>query len=163
MFGTIGWLFADLMLALAMAFLVATTVGQPPPPKAAPAPTTARPSTTAANPPNEPVLELNPVSLKVLIDWQALLGGDPVVTAALQQQIQSEAALAGRRAGLVLTFGGASGGKEGLGKSIAERVNSVLTELGGQGFVFNGAVYRAFIDTGAPQEELTIDVYLFKV
>ena len=30
-FGTIGWLFADLMFALAIAFLVATTVGQPTP------------------------------------------------------------------------------------------------------------------------------------
>jgi hypothetical protein len=163
-FGSIGWLFADLMFALAMAFLVATTVGQPPREPVAEE-TTASPSPSPSPSPTrtqDPVLELEPVEIKMDVDWTGLLNGEAAAKNALAQKIRSNPGLKGRRAGLVLTFGGASGGQDERAITIANRVADVLRALGKQGFVFRGTVYRPFLDNGAPPTQLKVDVYLFK-
>ncbi|MBB5830034.1 hypothetical protein [Micromonospora carbonacea] len=161
MFGTIGWLFADLMFALAMSFLVATTVGQPPPP---PEPAASPSASPTPSPTPEAVLELEPVSIKLsTVDWRGLLANQPRAVRGLQARVRSHPGLSGRRAGLVLTFGGAAGGNTGRGMAIARQVNQALAGLGTQGFVFRGAVYRPFISLASPQGTLTIDVYLFKI
>ncbi|HEY0697542.1 MAG TPA: hypothetical protein VGD43_07000 [Micromonospora sp.] len=160
-FGTIGWLFADLMFALAMTYLVATTVGQPPTPPPPPPTPSASPS---PSPTPEPALELKPVSIELRgVNWRGLLDNDAGAVRALQNRIRSHPALRNRRAGLVLTFGGASGGNTDRAMTIARRTNSALAQLGAQGFVFRGTVYRPFLSLGSPPSELTVDIYLFKV
>jgi hypothetical protein len=151
-FGTIGWLFADLMFALAMAFLVATTVGQPAPAKPRPSPT------RTPTPSPQRGLESRPVSITTKVDWQGLLSGDSSAKAALKRKVRAKKALDGRQAGLVLSFGG------GLdrGTEIAQKADAVLKELGDQGFVFQGTVYRPYISFGSSPNKLTLDIYLFK-
>jgi hypothetical protein len=158
-FGTIGWLFADLMFALAMAFLVATTVGQPPPrhhavhtPKPTPSP--------SASP--LPVLQLKPLKIMATINWTGLVAGEASAEAALQRRVQSYPGLRGRRAGLVLTFGGASGDGAGEAITIARSVDTVLQQLGTERFVFYGTVFRPFLSLSSPPDRIEIDVYLFK-
>lgn len=151
-FGTIGWLFADLMFALAMAFLVATTVGQAEPVKPG-----ATPTATPTPSPREG-LENNPVSLTLGVDWQGLLSGDHAARADLQRKVRAKTSLGGRHAGLVLSFGGGLG----QGQAIAEKADSALRELGDQGFVFQGTVYRPYISFDTSPGTLTLDIYLFK-
>jgi hypothetical protein len=168
-FGTIGWLFADLMFALAIAFLVATTVGQPPPPAVPPPPPpsatpgASRPAEPSPSTTPQPALELKPLSFEVQIDWQGLLSGDQAAQAALLKKVRSEPGLSGRRAGLVLTFGGDSGGSPAQAIAIAEKVDSVLQELGDQQFVFSGTVFRPFLALNSPPGIVQIDIYLFKL
>ena len=173
-FGSTGWLFADLMLALALAFIVAVTAAPPLPPgaQAEPEPTTtttttlSTTTTTTPAQPAGPALELDPVKLELPIDAAALLGGDAGAVQGLRDRVRADPRLAGRRAGLVMTFGGTGGSSQGAsvtrGLSIADKVNGVLGELGAQGFVFDSTVYRSFISLGSP-DALSVDVYLFKV
>lgn len=164
MFGSIGWLFADLMFALAMAFLVATTVGQPPRPDAvahaSTAPSRSRSPAPTRSP--EPVLELNPVEITLTVDPRGLLTGNASAKAALARAIRRDSRLSGRRAGLVLTFGGALNGSQGQAIAIANQADNVLRGLGAQGYVFRGTVYRPFLALNASPSALKVDVYLFK-
>jgi hypothetical protein len=109
------------------------------------------------------VLELKPLRIHATINWAGLLTGDEGARAALQRRVQSVAALKGRRAGLVLTFGGAGGDSAGgEAVAIARKVDSVLRQLGARRFVFSGTVFRPFLSLSAPPSRVTIDVYLFK-
>jgi hypothetical protein len=171
-FGTFGWLFADLMFALAIAFLVATTVGQPPRPVAlrpTPSPSaspTPSPSATPSPSPSstqEPVLELMPVEMTLPVDWVGLLNGNRSASDGLQRQIRGDQRLFGRRAGLVLTFGGAQGVSYATAINIANRADDAMTALGATGFVFQGTVYRPFLGLNAPPGTLVVDIYLFKL
>lgn len=161
MFGTIGWLFADLMLALALAFIVATTVLQPLPP-GEPVPGEDRPTPTTA--PREPVLSLEAVTLTIPIDVQGLLADDEVAIEGLRQQVLSNTNLTDRDAGIVLTFGGTDKFRDRpLGQRISKRVNAVLMGLGADGFVFDKVVvFKDYLGDG-PQNEVIIEIYLFKV
>ncbi|MEV6493185.1 hypothetical protein AB0M20_31875 [Actinoplanes sp. NPDC051633] len=160
-FGSIGWLFADLMFALAMAFLVATTVGQPPREDPPTPPPTTTPPTPSPTPSREPILELKPVEIVVRVNWVGLLAGDAKAEADLAAAVQTSVRLQGRHAGLVLTFGGAQG-DEGRGIAVAKRANDVLRGLGAKGWVFRGTVCRPFLSLHEPPQVLKIDVYLFR-
>ncbi|QXJ21487.1 hypothetical protein AGRA3207_002346 [Actinomadura graeca] len=149
-FGTIGWLFADLMLALAMAFLVATTFGQSVPAKAGRSPT---PSPTFRK-----GLESDPVTITMRVDWQGLMSEKTSAKAEVQKKVRATASLNGRQAGLVLSFGG---GLEN-GTRIARGADAALRELGDQRFVFQGTVYRPFVSFNSAPETLTLDIYLLR-
>ena len=86
----------------------------------------------------------------VQVDWQGLLSGDHAARAALERKVRSDAGILGRRAGLVLTFGGASGGTPAQAIAIANKVNSALQQLGAQEFVFSGTVFRPFLALNSP-------------
>ncbi|MEV4892690.1 hypothetical protein AB0K48_25250 [Nonomuraea sp. NPDC055795] len=159
MFGTIGWLFADLMVALAMAFLVATTVGMPAPPKPSPTPTPLDVPTPSRTP--EPGLEQRPVEVTMKVDWAGLLAGDGKAEAGIRQKVRAVEKLHGRRAGLVLAFGGAGDTDPGRALTIARKANAVLKDLGDSGYVFQGAVFRPFLSHRAVHT-LVLDIYLLK-
>jgi hypothetical protein len=161
LFAATGWLFADLFLALAMAFLVANTVGNVPPPSARMAPT---PTPTPSPTPIPPrALDLKPISIMLHVNYVALLTGDPREIANVEQQVRSVPQLSGRSAGLVLAFGGANGTSDATGLKIATKVdNDVLRMLGAQGFVFQDTVYREFFNLTLPPSKVQIDVYVFK-
>lgn len=152
-FGTIGWLFADLMFALAMVFLVATTVGQPVSavgPSESPSPT--------PKPTFQKGLESRPIKMVMKVDAEGLLSGERPAKTALKRKVRANKELKGRQAGLVMSFG--AGQAEGT--EIADKANAVLRELGDEGFVFHDTVYKPYIDFDASSNMLTLDVYLLK-
>ena len=151
-FGSIGWLFADLMFALAMAFLVATTVGRPADPKQPP------PASPSPSPSFKKGLESRPVKIVVSVDAGGLLSGDRSARSALQRKVRENARLRGRQAGLVLAFGGTAD----QGPEIARKATDALRELGDQGFVFHDTLYKAYHDTNAGTDRLTLDIYLLR-
>jgi hypothetical protein len=168
MFGSVGWLFADLMAAIAMAFLVANTVGsiaspRPPKPhvKLTPRPT---PSPTPT-PTQGPALDLNYVCVPLTVDNpQALISGDPSEADSVRSQITSVAALKSQQAGLVLLFGGDPDSPQGDSQAISldNAVIQILQGLGQQNYVFEVAVYRKFLGLNQPQTSVELNVYLFK-
>ncbi|HEX5548060.1 MAG TPA: hypothetical protein VFX24_11665 [Ktedonobacterales bacterium] len=155
-FGLTGWLFADLFIALTMGF-VANIVGYQSTPTPIP------PTITPTIPP-APALDLTPVSLTLTINAQGILDGDKTAIASVEQQIKSNPALTCKRAGLVLTFGGApSSNDTGTALRIARNIDSrVFMDLGNQGFVFDIAVYRPFFNLGTSPNTINADVYVFK-
>lgn len=163
MFGTTGWLFADLMFALAMTYLLATTMVVPPVPEPDPTPSASASASPSPSPLSEAVLDLTPVRIELTsVDWRGLLARNPRAIRALQKRIQDDPALRNRRAGLVLTFGGASGGDTDRANEIATRTNEALAGLGRDGVFLPSTVYRAFHSLVSPPSKLTIEVYLFK-
>lgn len=163
LFNATGWLFADLFVALAMAFLVANTVGTIPPPvvHAAPTPTHAPMITPTPIPPH--ALDLKPITVTLQIDPSALLADSPQEISSIEQQVRAVPQLTGRSAGLVLAFGGASGVTPSYGLQVAQKVDAdVLTALGAQGFVFQNTVYREFFNLDNPPSTVSIDIYVFK-
>jgi hypothetical protein len=168
LFGSAGWLFADLMLALTMAFLVANTVvhAPPPVPKPAPKPATSptpRPSPSPTRQP-EPALDLGYVTVELRVDSQGLLNNDPNAMASVRRQIRGQSKLRGRHAGLVLAFDGDNGdpGIDSTSLKIAGKVNEVLASMGSQGYVFRNTAYRSFIGRNVSPDIVDVDIYLFK-
>lgn len=158
LFWTTGWLFADLLLALAMGFLVANTVGQNPPP----VPTvTPAPPTPTPTPHQSVVLDPTPVHLTISTNYLLLMSGDQQTIDSAKQQILNDQRLKGQRAGFVLTFGGSSGVGLSEGNAIADQFNNVV--LKALGVVFDpNTVYRSYHDAGQSPNDVEIDVFLFK-
>ena len=161
-FGAAGWLFADLLLALAMIFLVANSradIKPLPTPVVSP---TVTPSPTPL--PKPPVLDLHYITVTIQVDYGALNSGDTATVAKVEHQIRTDSRLRGRRAGLVLTFGGSQNGSNATALQAAKDMDKqVLQDLGGQNYVFNGTVYREFFATDKPAGTIELDVYVFKL
>ncbi len=162
LFWTTGWLFADLLLALAMGFLVANTVGQNPPPlpTATPAPPTPTPT-----PHQITVLERDPVKLSITLlgGYQQLLNGNPQTISDAQNQLQNNPGLQGHRAGLVLTFGGGGpGGSADLGNQIASQFIQVVLKQMHVVFDSNTVYHDPFHDLYGDPNVVELEIYLFK-
>jgi hypothetical protein len=144
----VGWLFADLLLALAMLFLVANTV--PPPKKAitlTPTPTLI--PTPTPTPKVAQSLDPNPLRFSLEnLDYYGLLQNPPSDSAlkAIECQVQSQTKSLVRRAGFVIAFGGAVAPDGTVnpsnGNLVAGRVEDVLRTLGKDGYIFVGTVYQ---------------------
>lgn len=156
-----GWLFADLLLGLAMIFFVFNTVGSQP----APTPTpvmitetpTASPTSTATPTPIPtpigtlvaipgPALEQTPVTTILTTNIHALLGPEGQAKDAERARVRAQIReyfgefVGLKAAGMVLTFGRSPDWREGA--RLAAEVNSLLvTELPQ---VFGGAALRNF-------------------
>lgn len=161
MFGGTGWLFADLLLALALVFLLATTVGNKIP-NPTPTPTvhpTPKPTSTKPKK-QQPVLQLDPVSITFTIaDPTGLADGSPAAIAAVRNTIlQKTSGIKKRSAGIVLLFGGNQYGTE---YQIDDGVESALKSLSSTGSVFHQETrYRSFLNIG-DADQFSMDVYLF--
>lgn len=163
-FGMTGWLFADLLLALAMIFLVANSVAHIPPPPSAPTPT---PLPTATPAPLS-VLDLHFIEVPLKqVDYAKLHQKDSGTIEAIERQIIANPKLEGKCAGLVLTFGGSAGDSNGVGTQAATDVNNnVLSRLGVIDYTeyrtFTVAVSRPFFAPTQPVGQILLDVYVFK-
>jgi hypothetical protein len=148
-----GWLFTDLLLVLTVVFLVASANGVPT--KTAPPPTPTVPPL--------PCLERHPLVVDLTVDYLGLLSGAPAATADVQRQVRAVAALGGRRAGLVITYGGApTVDEETTARAVGARVNAALTDMGSNGFVFVGTVYHdPLFFLGADLTFARSEIYLF--
>jgi len=155
LFGSSGWLFADLLLAIAMVFLVANTVGVHSMHKPRPRPP--HPSATPI-----PALELSPVKVVLTINPQGLLSNAAAAIAQASAQIVRARGIASRNAGLVLVFTGNSQ-SDSMAYSLDTKVSDVLSGLGQHSFVFRNTVYRDFLEVGAAPSFVELDIYLFKV
>jgi len=77
--------------------------------------------------------------------------------------VRAQHALKGRRAGLVLAFGGAPDQSlTGEAEDIASKVEDVLRSLGNQGFVFIGTSYHPpFFSLYSSLSYVNLEVYLY--
>jgi hypothetical protein len=164
LFGSAGWLFADLMLAVVVmvALAVAITAPKPAPPKPHPKPpvtTTTTPTpTTPALPPG---LAPAPIKLDVEVDANGLLNNDPNAINGMRQSVAQQVSgpLGGRRVGVVLTFGTSSSGAIQRGITVANTFNTqVLQALGGQ---FTGAAYEGYFQGGGDLNKITLQMFVF--
>ncbi|MEU8382289.1 hypothetical protein [Streptosporangium sp. NPDC048865] len=91
------------------------------------------------------------------ISFQVAPGtGDGVLSAQVRQELRRHGdRLAGRRAGMVLTFG--TGDGAGAGVRLATRVNAAIREAYPR--VFGTAVTRNFHDLAAPNGSISMEIY----
>lgn len=172
MFGGAGWLFADLMLALTVAFLVADTVSTPAPPSpqktAHSKPLVHHRPTPAPSPsPSGPALDLGYVTVHLTVDLAGLQAGSAQAEASVRAQITQISGLTGRRAGLVLLFAGDldpdSPTDYKAAISLDQKMAGVLSGLSiNGGLVFQVAVYRNFANYGSEPDTVELNIYLFK-
>ena len=139
-----GWIFADLLAAF-LVIALGSQIAQSPAPaaKASPAPSRTSP---APKPKSTAPLGLRRDYVKVELP-------DTSSVAAIRNAIRATPGLAGRRAGMVLTFGR---GGPGTGEGIAEGVNQKLPQVDKK--LFGTAVFRRF-NTVRPVTN--IEIYLY--
>ena len=143
-FGGTGWLFADLMVALTMVFLVATTVGFPAKPAAAHRPA---PNQSPAPKKPEPALDLTPVKVTISnFDYNGLLSNSPGAINSVRNSVLKDSRLKSREAGLILLFGGAgpNDSDEVTALKIDKKVQAVLNSLTKKSVLFQVAVVPGF-------------------
>jgi hypothetical protein len=165
LFGGTGWLFADLLLALALAFLLATTVGTTPPPKPAAASSPAhkqKPKVKQGHP--EPALYLNYVDVKdITIDPYAILNKQSSAVGPILAKIASNAKLKSQVAGLVLLFAGDDNGSFTQWYQLDQEAWALLKGSGQERSLFKVAVPRFFQTHGGSSGQFELQVYLFKM
>lgn len=162
-FGGTGWLFADLMVALTMVFLVATTVGFPALTKPAGAHRSAHHKSQALKKP-EPALELHPVTVPINLDYNGLLSNSQGAVNSVLKSVLDDPRLKSREAGLILLFGGAGpdDSNEGTALEIDSKVQAILSSLNKKSVLFQVAVYRPFLNPHEEPSSFHMDIYLFK-
>lgn len=154
-----GWLFADLLLVLAMLFLAANTMGIHPPPPT-PTPT---PIVHVTPPPQQRVLEHT--YCEIFIDDNDATRFSTDINFAEQifePQILAKAPyLNGRQVGLAIASGGTDADNTGLGISLAAMTYRVLQDMGNKGSIFKvTSYYGALFSLGTPSRKITLDIYL---
>jgi hypothetical protein len=166
----VGWLFADLLLALAMIFLVANASGQivsiPPTPTA-----TVPPPTPTIPPP--PCLEKSSYFIDVTVhDLNGLLSDTSSAQTDIENQLRSPVFASGsptisdlsnRQAGLTLIYVGAPAvGGNGTNDQVFEHIKTVLQLLGQQGYLFTRTAYHGeLLLLGSQYTTVQIEIYLF--
>lgn len=161
---SVGWLFADLLLVLAMLFLVANTITTVKP-KPTPTPIAGITPTPTPSPTPTPVLRLETTyqQFAITIDYNGLLANSQSAINNAKQQIQAQQLLNGRNVGLAIVYGGApTQGDIGTAQNIARKIYDVLRTLGKEGFAFTKAsYYDPLYVLGSNLQSVVIDVYLF--
>ena len=161
---SVGWLFADLLLALAMLFLIANTFTTPVTAKAKPRPTLTKvvikptPSPTQA-----PRLELKFREYTFPVDINGLLNNSQSAINDVKSQIRAVSNLQGRRVGLAIAYGpAATDANVGNAVTIANKVYDILRTLGQEHFAFEQASYYSPLYLlGDTNSEIKLDIYLF--
>jgi hypothetical protein len=147
-----GWLFADLLLVLAMLFFAANTMGiHPPSPTPTPVPS------------KRPVLEHTYCQI-ILND------GNPdtfrsqlsLAIGTLEPQINAVSFLHGRRVGLAIAYGGIDNiDTRSLGTALAAQTYRVLDDLATHSDVFaNTSHFDPLYTEERASDKIVIDVYL---
>ncbi|MFD0886843.1 hypothetical protein ACFQ08_20030, partial [Streptosporangium algeriense] len=131
----------------------------PAPDRPSPDATTKKPRSSRKPSPSPCVSRLGDVQAKpITISFQLSPGmGDEALAAQVRQELlRHRDQLAGRHAGMVLTFG-ADGGA-GNGVRLATRVNTAIRETYPR--IFGAAVTRNFHDLAAPPGSISMEIYL---
>lgn len=163
--GLVGWVFADLMLALVIVFLAT----QPGDPRAGATPTTttttttttAPATTTTTKPAAPPSVDSNYICIRLQTDPSELTAGRPEYVAQVAGEVNQklkDAGLSGRRAGIVLIFGVSSDLSRGSG--YAKRFNELVVPAVSGPFV--GSARRPFYGSGKgqiPEGSIELNIY----
>ncbi len=150
-----GWLFADLLLVLAMLFLAANTMGIHPP-----VPVTPTPAVTPTPPPLAQ-LEQTYHEFTVHVDRQAFLQNDPAAIRSVIQQITGQAFLQGRSAGLIIVYG-ADPSDCTYAYQVDKKVYSLVRTIGKTDVTFQKTVdYTELCNIRTDINQITIDIFLF--
>ncbi|WP_225878127.1 hypothetical protein [Spongiactinospora rosea] len=149
-----GWLFADLLLGLTIIMLGAQAASP-----ASPKPSLGRTGSPVASPsPSGCAARMagvgsKPLKLSFQVDPSA--GGRRLVTLVKTALRTHKRRLAGRHAGMVLTFG--ANGAAGNGVHLAGRVNEAARRA--YPGVFKAAATRNFHDLAAPSGSISMEIY----
>ena len=148
-----GWLFADLLLALAMLFLAVNTMSQP-------EQIVRKPTPVAVSPQR---LEQAYHRFIISINRDKLLGNDVDEKSNVTSQVRQQTFLRGRTAGLVIVYGGAPAFKDiSTALSVARTVYSTLTEFGKKDATFaKVSKYDPLYLLGEDSSKVEIDIFLF--
>ena len=161
------------MVAIAMAFLVASTVGFPPVTHKSAKHHQRPPKHHVVKPP-QPALDFGYVTIYLTIDPTALLNHDPAVAASVRSQILKSTKLQAKCAGepesdcvgLILLFGGDPQITLPSAYAYAEHLDNamwnVLQGIGQRGLYFRRAIKRNFVNYGAQTKSFELNVYVFK-
>lgn len=149
-----GWLFADLLLALAMLFLAVNTISQPDLPKV-----------MKANPTPVPPqrLEQNYHKVMIHIDPNKLSNNDSGEKSSIINQVQGQQFLQGRSAGLIIVYGGAPTINDiDTALNIAQIVYTTLLNFGKKNATFaKVSAYNPLYLLGGDISKVRIDIFLF--
>lgn len=153
-----GWLFADLLLALAVIFLAA----QPPFPRPL-APTVIHSPTATPTPQTLARLELNAHSFTVHVNKAAFLSNDQAALNSVKQQIASQGFLQGRSVGLIIAYGTASADCQAeRAYEMPPKVYALVQELGKSNPTFANTVsYGKLCNLRSDVNQIGIDIFLF--
>lgn len=161
LFSIAGWLFADLLLAMAVIFISANTIAARPVKTVKPV---AKPTITVT-PQVTPILELHYSRFVLQItNPDKLLHNDSGAIKQIKLEVMAQHQLQGRQAGLVIAYGGAPTTDQIQNAfKIARKVISVLQSLKQDNyFVFsNTSYYDPLYILDGKATTATIDVYLF--
>jgi hypothetical protein len=159
LFGGTGWLFADLMLVLALAFLLATTVGTAPP---APKPRVTVTPTPTPKPTGqpEPALDFKYITVTLPITPADVMANNVGAIAAIREKVTNWPGLAGHLAGLVLLYAGDDHGAYAGWQALDDKMWSILKV--NDPSLFRVAVDRPFVTQGGSSGTFQFDIYLFK-
>jgi hypothetical protein len=145
-----GWLFADLLVALAMLFFTTSIDVKP-------IPVTPPPRPTAL-----PRLELVRRRIRVNIDPYGILQNDPGAIKRVKQQVQAQGFLHHRRVGFVIVYGGAPNvGLIDTALNVAQKVYSILKLLGKGSAFAQSSYYDPLYVLGGNFTIVILDIYLF--
>lgn len=164
-----GFLIADLFLVLALLFLLMTISAQHEvqqlKAELAKATVTPTPTPRMLTPTPLTRLDTKPIVITLTVDANGLLADSSKAKSAVLDAIKRDSSLKGRRAGLVIAYGGTPD-QSGTGTAVqvAGKVDDVLQTLGGHGQTFEGTTYHDPLFTlGKSYSYVKLEVYLFKI
>jgi hypothetical protein len=166
----IGWLFADLLLVLAIIFLISNVPQELEKKQPTPTPShTATPTLTPV-PIDSLVLDKQYTEIPITVDNPVLLShGDPGAKNSLREKVRiaiTKLNLQNRRAGLVIAYGGTGGNTDGTSiqqaTDVSRNTYDVLQDLGVEKFVFcKSTYYDPVISLKNPANLVVMHIYLF--
>lgn len=159
-----GWLFADLLLALAIIFIAAAAIGKPTPPvktdlSITPTPTptptpTSTPTPTPTPTPASQVLDSRPLTFTINVDPLQL--NQPNTIAQVRDQVNQQLNKSNNtshKVGFVITLAGGASGDDH-----AQSFNSVLNSMP----PFQSAVFKNYHNLGNPDSEFDLEIYFLQ-
>jgi hypothetical protein len=161
-----GFLLADLFLVLALLFLLMTISSQAQVRALQHKLNESTPTPTVTPTPSKlPRLSTKAVKITLNVDWNGLLAGTKSAQNGVLDQIHKVKALQGRRAGLVIAYGGTQdlNGVD-TAKAVVNAIYKTLQTLDGHGQLFEGTVYHDFLFTlNHDHSYVQLEVYLFEL
>jgi hypothetical protein len=161
-----GFLLADLFLVLALLFLLMTISSQAQVRALEQQLNVPTATPTATQTPSKLLrLTTKAVVVVLTVNSSGLLAGTKSAQSDILNQIRKVKGLQGRRAGLVIAYGGTYD-QSGIAvaEQVADKVNDVLKTLGGPGQLFEGTTYHDSLFTlNQSHDYVKLEVYLFEL
>jgi hypothetical protein len=162
---TAGWLFAELLLGIAMVFLISSP-GAPTTPPPTPTPTTPRPPTPTPTP--QPLLDLQVQTIILSgVNTNGLVNGDASAVSTFQASVLSKLSQNGigrQCAGLVLPYVGQNGNNNYItvGHSIKGALQALGSGASGGGAFFKVSRYHEpLLLVGQSNSDIKLEIYLY--